>query len=139
MKKKNIIELEYNLSNEIKKQVIRSYTSKGKRFIAFAKHLLTYPFIWIWYNIRDWRTLICFLISFALLSSSVWGFYLAAFICGWNTDIAKWLISIGSAVWGWWLVGPGSPFTLLVILLTIGIKTLINKIRAYKSKNHKKV
>lgn len=139
MKKKNIIELEYNLSNEIKKQVIRSYTSKGKRFIAFAKHLLTYPFIRIWYNIRDWRTFLIFGIVALIVGSEVWIPYTLSFVFWSNETIRYTMISVGSAGLVFWNVVPCTPFIAICILLTIGIKTLINKIKAHKSKNQKKV
>ena len=136
MKKKNSylkeLEAKYNEQANRRKEKIRQEPNKFKRFWKWVWYLIAFPWVWLFYNIRDWRSLICVLISFLLWSSSVWGFYLAALICGWTTDAAKWCIGAGSAVWVWWLSPVGSPFILLVTATSIGIKALFNKIKAKK-------
>jgi len=126
------LEEEYNNKQKAWKDHIREEPSKFKRFWKWVWYLIAFPFVWLFYNVRDWRSAICIVISFLLWSVSVWGFYLAALICGWTTDAAKWLIGIGSAVWVWWASPIGSPFILCVTFTAIGIKTIFNKIHHKK-------
>ena len=134
MKKISELEKEYKDLQLKRKIRIRLEQNRFKRFWKWVWYFLTFPFLWLFYNIRDWRSAICVLISFLLWSASVWVFYLLAIITGWNTEIAKWFIGIGSAVWAWWLSPLGSPFILLVTSTSIAIKALFNKIRDFKIK-----
>ena len=111
------------------KMKIRLKPKRSQRFWGWVGYFVAFPFVWLFYNIRDWRTAICIVISFLLWSSSVWIFYLLALITGWTTSIAKWFIGIGSAVWVWWVSPVGSPFILLVTFTAIGMKMLFNKIK----------
>ena len=133
MSKISELEKEYKQHQTLWKMKIRLDTNKFRRFWKWVWYLIAFPFVWLFYNIRDWHSLICVLISFLLWSASVWGWYLAAAICGWTTDAAKWLLGIGSAVWVWWISPVGSPFILLVTFTSIGIKALYNKIRDKKN------
>ena len=117
---------------------IRSLPTRWRRFWAWIWYFIAFPFVWLFYNIRDWRSLICVIISFLLWSGSVWVFYLLALITGWNTTTAKWFLGIGTTVWIWWVSPVGSPFILLVTFTSIGIKTLFNKIKSRKNKNETK-
>ena len=134
MKKFSEVEKEYK-ERQLKWKIrIRLEKNKFKRFWKWVWFLIAFPFVWLFYNIRDWRSLVCVLISFLLWSSSVWGFYLAALLCGWTTDAAKWCIGVGSAVWVWWLSPVGSPFILLVTFTSIAMKAAFNKIKERKNK-----
>ena len=113
---------------------IRMKPSKWQRFWSWVWFLIAFPFVWLFYNIRDWRTAICIVISLLLWSSSVWIWYLLAIISGWTTDLAKWFAGIGTAVWIWWASPVGSPFILLVTFTAIGMKMLFNKIKNRKKK-----
>lgn len=118
---------------------IRLESNKFKRFWKWVWYLIAFPFVWLFYNVRDWRSAICILISLLLWSSSVWGFYLAALCCGWkSTEVGAWLFGIGSAVWVWWASPVGSPFILLVTMTGIGFKALFDKLKGRK-KNETKV
>lgn len=130
------LEKQYNEQANKRKMRIRLQTNKFKRFWMWVWYFIAFPFIWLFYNIRDWRSAICILISFLLWSSSVWGFYLAALLCGWTTDAAKWLLGIGSTVWVWWLSPVGSPFILLVTITGIAFKMGFNKIKQLKNKQN---
>ena len=77
----------------------------------------------MWVNIRDWRTAIIFVATVIVVSSEVWVMYLLYLITG-----NEWYLGIGSACWLFWL-GPGTPFMVICIGITMGIKALINKIR----------
>ena len=116
---------------------IRLESNKFKRFWKWVWYLIAFPFVWLFYNVRDWRSAICILISFLLWSSSVWGFYLAALCCGWkSTETGLWLFGIGSAVWIWWASPVGSPFILLVTMTAISFKAIFDKLKGRK-KNEK--
>lgn len=131
------LEKRYKESQETWKAKIKSEPKKFKRFWKWVWYLIAFPWVWLFYNCRDWRSAICILISLALLSASVWIFYLLAIITGWNTPFAKTCIGIGSAVWVWWLSPIGSPFILLTTTTAIGIKALFNKIKdSCKKKNN---
>ena len=116
---------------------IRMKPSKWKRFWSWVWYFLTFAFVWLFYNIRDWRTAIFIIISLLFWSSSVWIWYLLAIISGVNTDLAKWFAGIGTAVWIWWASPIGSPFILLVTFTAIGMKALFNKIKSRKKKKDK--
>ena len=116
---------------------IRMKPSKWQRFWSWVWYLIAFPFVWLFYNIRDWRTAICIVISLLFWSSSVWVWYLLAIISGWTTDLAKWFAGIGTAVWIWWASPVGSPFILLVTFTAIGMKALFNKIKSRKKRKIK--
>lgn len=123
------LEKKYNEQANKRKMKIRLTPSRFKRFWMWVWYFIAFPFVWLFYNIRDWRSAICVIISFLLWSSSVWAFYLAALLCGWNTNAEKWLIGIGSGVWIWWMSPMGSPFILLVTMTAIGMKMLFDLIK----------
>ena len=91
------------------------------------------PFIWIKENIKDWRTVIIFIIVLIIVSSSVWIFLLLGLITG-----NAWFYGVAGAVFIWWQL-PGSPFFILCIGITIGIKTLFNKIRRKRENKNEQV
>lgn len=127
------LESAYKEKQEVWKSKIRQEPSRFKRFWKWVWYLIAFPFVWLFYNIRDWRSAICVIISFLLWSCSVWLWYLLAMITGWNTETGKWFIGIGSAVWVWWASPVGSPFILLVTITAIGIKALWDKIRHHRT------
>ena len=134
MKKANKIEAEYNASQEIEKQIIRSEPKRLKRFWKWVVYYTIFPFKWLWTNIRDWKTFLIFAIVFVIASSEVWCPYLIGFIC-WNDEVLRnTMFGVGSACWLFWL-GPGTPFMVIVIGLTIGVKTIFNKIAKKKGLN----
>lgn len=127
------LEAQYKSSQDKWKNNIKQEPNKHKRFWKWVWYLLAFPFVWLFYNIRDWRTLIIFVIVFLAVSIEVWLPYLLAIIT-WGSAFSKWCIGIASACWIFWL-GPGTPFLPLCIFLTIAIKGLINKIGGKKSEN----
>lgn len=133
------LEEQYKKKQLVWKTHIRLESNKFKRFWKWVWYLIAFPFVWLFYNVRDWRSAICILISLLLWSSSVWGFYLAALCCGWkSTEAGAWLFGIGSAVWVWWASPVGSPFILLVTMTGIGFKAIFDKLKGRK-KNETKV
>lgn len=135
MKKYTEIENQYKQQQTEWKNKIKQEPSKLKRFFKWLWFFIAFPFVWLFVNIRDLKTAIIFLIVLAVYSGSVWGFYLASLLCGWtSTDVGKWLFGIGTTIWAWWLSPAGSPFILLCIVTTIGVKALFNKISHRKHK-----
>ena len=129
------IQNEYNRKQLAWKVHIKMKPTKVKRFWSWVWYLIAFPWVWLFYNIRDWRSLICIFISFLLWSSSVWLFYLLGFIFYYNEPLRNTMFGIGSAVWIWWASPIGSPFILLVTFTSIGLKALFNKINNRKNKN----
>ena len=92
------LEAKYNEQAEKRKAKIRLEPNKFKRFWKWVWYLVCFPWIWLFYNCRDWRSIICVIISLVLWSGSVWIFYLLYFITQ-----NGWFLGIGSAVWVWWI------------------------------------
>ena len=130
------LEKNYNKLNLAWKVHIRWKPTKWQRFLARVWYHVAFPWVWLFYNIRDWRSLICIFISFVLWSSSVWLFYLLGFIFYANENVKISMFSIGSAVWIWWASPVGSPFILLVTFTAVGFKALFNKIKHREKKSH---
>lgn len=128
------LEKEYKKRQLAWKIHIRWKPTKWQRFWARVWFLIAFPFVWLFYNIRDFRTVLFVTLSFILWSASVWIWYLLAIFSGWETDLAKWFIGIGTTVWIWWASPVGSPFILLVTFTAIGMKALFNKIKNRKSR-----
>ena len=128
------LEQKYKEKQLVWKTHIRLLPTKWKRFWGWVWFLIAFPFVWLFYNIRDWRTAIFIVISLLLWSSSVWIWYLLAICSGWETELAKWFIGVGTAVWVWWASPVGSPFILLVTFTAIGMKALFNRIKNHKNK-----
>ncbi len=126
--KTNEIIQKYENLAKTRKEKVRSEPKKSKRFWKWIWYWLTFPFVWIFYNIRDWRTFIIFAIVFIVISSEVWVPYLIGVICWANEPLRISMFSVGSACWLFWL-GPGTPFMVICITLTIGVKALFNKIK----------
>ena len=114
---------------------IRQEPSKAKRFWKWVWYLCAFPFVWLWVNIRDWRTALIFILVALIVSSEVWVPYLIAVICWGNEPVRISMLSVGSACWLFW-IGPGTPFLVICIGITIGVKALFNKIK-YRHKNAK--
>ena len=133
MKSIKEVEQEYKATQERHKKKVREEPNKFKRFFKWIWFWISYPFIWIFYNIRDWHTAVIFVIVVLVVGSEVWIPYLLGFITR-GTDFSKWMLGVGSACWVFWL-GPFTPFMPLCIVITIGIKTLFNKIKNGEMKN----
>jgi len=122
-----ILEKYKQLQNE-RKDKIKQEPNKLKRIFKWIWYLISFPFVWIFYNIRDWRTALIFLIVFLVVSSEVRLPYLLGIIFYSNEPFRITMFSVASACWLFWL-GPGTPFLVIVISLTIAIKSLFNKIK----------
>ena len=127
------IETEYKETQEKHKAKVKEEKRPFVRFFKWVWFWVSYPFIWIFYNIRDWHTAVIFVIVVLVVGSEVWVPYLLGFITR-GTDFSKWMLGVGSACWVFRL-GPFTPFMPLCIVITIGIKTGINKWKNGEMKN----
>lgn len=138
MKYTEKIKAEYKRHQLIRKVHIRFEPKRSRRFWMRVEDVIFFPFRWLWYNIRDWRSAVCIIISLLLWSSSVWAFYLASLLNGWTTTPkGRWLFGIGSTVWVWWASPVGSPFILFVTFTGIGMKMVFDKIIDIRQKRRK--
>ena len=129
------IESRFKSKQAAEKEKIKAEPNKFKRFWKWIWHWIIFPFKWIFINIRDWRTALIFVIVFLLVSSEVWIPYLIGFI-GWNNEPLRiTMFSVGSACWLFW-AGPGTPFLVICIGLTIAIKGVFNKIKERKKRKN---
>lgn len=132
-KKVNPILEKYEHLQDERKAKIRLEPSKFKRFWKWIWFWVSFPWIWTFYNIRDWKTFIIFLVVFLVVSSEVWVPYLLGCICWSNEPFRITMFSVASACWLFWL-GPGTPFMVIVITITIAIKSIFNKVSRKKEK-----
>lgn len=133
MKSFKELEVEFKEKQSLEKQKIKAIPNKAKRMLYWGLYLCVFPFKWLWVNIRDYRTAIIFVIVFIVVSSEVWVPYLIGVICWANEPVRISMFSFGSACWLFWL-GPGTPFLVICIGLTIGVKALFNKIKYRRKK-----
>ena len=122
------IDKKIDQAKQDRKAKIKAEPNKFKRFWKWVWYYMTFTFVWIFQNMKDWRTMVIFLIVMAVISCEVWIPYLMGLIT-WGTDFSKWCFGIASTIWIWWLL-PGTPFLPLCIFITIGIKALFNRIKA---------
>ena len=134
MKSSKLKELEekYQVQRSIEKTRIRLEKRKSLRILKWAWYYISYPFKWIWLNIRDPTTLLIVVLIVLAVSCEVWIPALLALILD-----QDYLWGVAAACWGFWLL-PGTPFLPLCILLTMAIKSLYNKIRHKRWNNGKR-
>ena len=131
MKKNNKIEQldkQYQEWRQAAKLEIKKAPTKRKKFGLWLKYIFINPFKYLIINLRDLTTWIIFIITFLILSSEVWVFYLLGLITG-----NSWFYGIASAYWLFWL-GPFTPFMPLCIAITIFIREILRK---WKNKRKK--
>ncbi len=76
----------------------------------------------LWLELKDWKTLILFILVFLTLSIPIWvgyGLY-------WIFKI-KWCLAMATSYLLFWNIIPGTPFIGICIAITLGIKKLINR------------
>lgn len=106
---------------------IRMKPNKWQRFWSWVWYLIAFPFVWLFYNIRDWRTFVIFVLVVVVVSIEIWLPLLLAFIT-WGSDFSKIMLGVAGTCELFWL-GPGTPFILICTFLTIAIKGMFNKIK----------
>lgn len=135
---KSVKELQkaYDEQANARKAKIRQEPSKWKRFWKWVWYLISFPFVWLFYNIRDWRSAVIFAIVVAVVSSEVWVPALIGLIT-WGSDLSKWMFGVAGACWLFWL-GPGTPFMVLCIGITIAIKSAFDAIARKRERKKQK-
>lgn len=121
-KKLRELEKEYNNQSMLRRLKIKLEPNKFKRFFKWIWYLISFPWIWCWYNFRDWRTFVLFLGVMAVVGCEVWVPLLLGIIFQ-----NKWLLGIAGACEAFWML-PGTPFIILCILITMLIKPYISKL-----------
>lgn len=76
---------------------------------------------WIWQECKDGRTLALLLIVITIVYSPVWLGYILHWVFGWS-----WAGIVATAMLAFW-AGPFSPFFVLCISITLGIKRLFER------------
>ena len=131
------LEKQYKEFQEKRKAKIRAKPTKWKRFWGWVWFLLTFSFVWVFYNIRDWRTFIIYCLVNVLVSSEIWIPFFIATVCWYNEPLRNSMISAGMAGILFWNVVPFTPYIAICIFLTIAIKSVFNKIRDKRLKKKK--
>ena len=57
------IKEQYDAKQAEWKAKIKAEPKKGKRFWKWVWYWIAFPWVWLFYNIRDWRSAICILVS----------------------------------------------------------------------------
>jgi hypothetical protein len=104
-----------------------------KKFFKKIWGYILKPFKWIARNCKDWRTFVIFAIVYIVLSSEVWVPYIIALCVGLSTPAGIALSGFATACFIFWQL-PGTPFLLICLGATAGIKTLWDKHRKKKLK-----
>ena len=76
---------------------------------------------WIWQECKDGRTLALLMVVITIVYSPVWLGYILLWVFGWN-----WAGIVATAMLAFW-AGPFSPFFVICISITFGIKRLFEK------------
>lgn len=85
-------------------------------------------FKWLWEQLKDWRTLVIFIIVLLVMYFPAYGFYILSIIFK-----NAWLAGAATICVAFW-AGPFTPFFPLCIAITLGIKTIFLKMKQRKAK-----
>lgn len=85
-------------------------------------------FKWLWEQLKDWRTLIIFIIVLLVMYFPAYGFYVLSVIFK-----NAWLAGAATIYVAFW-AGPFTPFFPLCIAITLGIKKIFQKLKKRKTK-----
>lgn len=83
-------------------------------------------FAWLWEQIKDWRTLIIFIIVVLIMYFPAYGFYILSLIFK-----NAWLAGAATLYLTFW-AGPFTPFFPLCVVITLAIKKLFLKLKKPK-------
>ena len=103
---------------------IKAESNPFKKILKYFWEWVIMLFKFVWLNRHDRSLMISCLVSFAIVSSSVWLPALIALIKGgWGAMIG--VMATGIAIWNL----PGTPFLLITLGLGIAIKEIYKKIK----------
>lgn len=120
----------YEESQKLIKEQIKS---KPHHFWKLLWYYIKKPFVWIWHNVKDWRTAIIFVLVMLVVGCEVW-IPLLLGLLWWGTTFGNTMLGVAGTMETFWLL-PFTPFLPLCIVLTALVKGVFNKIRF---KNYKK-
>lgn len=105
-------------------KLIKAEPNPFKKILKYFWEWAIMLFKFVWYNRHDKALMISCLISFAIVSSSVWLPALIALISsGWVAMIS--VVTTGIGIWNL----PGTPFLLITLGLGLAINEIYKKIR----------
>ena len=122
------IDSEYKAKRKEKWQELKQEPNKWKRFWKQVWFLISFAFVWCWHELKDWRTLVIFVCVQLIVGCEVWFPLVLGLIFN-----NKYLLGVAGTCEAFWLA-PFTPFLPLCIVITMGIKGMIDK---RKSKNGK--
>ena len=121
---------EFKLLRTTRKNLIKSQPHHFWRLLWFY---ISYPFIWIWKNIKDFRTFVIFVIVMLVVGCEEWIPLVIGLIFK-SYTFGKTLLGVAAACEAFWLA-PFTPFLPLCIVITIAVKSAFNKLRFRKLEN----
>lgn len=120
-------EREYHLLRLVRKNFIKQEENKSKRFWKMIWFYISFPFSWLWRNLKDWRTFVIFVLVMLVVGCEVWIPLVLGLIFR-GTPFGTTMLSVAGACEAFWLA-PFTPFLPLCIVITIAVKSLFNKLR----------
>jgi hypothetical protein len=97
-----------------------------KRFFNWLKNKIVNFLRWIWQECKTPSTIVLLLFVILTVYSPVWVGYILFWIFRW-----KWALVLATACLAFW-IGPFSPFFVLCVSITLGIKKIFSKIKRKK-------
>lgn len=100
--------------------------AKIKKLLKWLLDINVRFYKWLWGELKDWRTLVLFIIVFLAVSCEIWVPALLSIITrnGW------WLTVSGTCLAFW--LGPFTPFWGICVGITLGIKALWKRLTKRK-------
>ena len=123
---------DYKEKRKAKWQEIKGEPNRWKRFWKQVWFLISFAFVWCWQELKDWRTLVIFVCVQLVVGVEVWLPLILGLIFN-----NKYLLAFAGTCEAFW-VAPFTPFLPLCIVITIGIKSLIDKRKSKKNEKNEK-
>lgn len=125
MKSYKQVDEELNNYKKTKLEKIKSENKGFKKFLKLLFFYFTYVWRWLFAELHDWRFMVIFLIVITIVGSEVWVPLLLGTIF-FDTEFGKVMLGVAATCELFWLA-PFTPFLAICIVITIGIKELVNK------------
>ena len=93
-----------------------------KRFFNWAKNKIVRLAKWIWHECKDWKTFVLFVGVCFVVGIPVWLGYILSIVFHW-----AWASAVANAMLIFWNVVPGTPFFVVCLSITLGIKKIWEK------------
>lgn len=99
---------------------------KLKKQLHKLKRKLIRFIMWIIRECKNWQTILLLLIVATVIQIPTWGGFLLYITLGW-----QWALAVATVAAIFW-AGPFSPFWIVCVTITLGIKRLFRKMLQYK-------